>query len=167
MRKQLKGSNIDIININRTLYGYGDPDALNLTADQIFEIWEKALPKLSKKRGKIIITSTPIGINDCDFKNLWDNNNFKIFKMCKEQINHPDHYNQYPVEVITMMERIFGVDAVYHFCLLSAFKYRMRVGKKSLSIAEIQQDIDKEKWYLEMAEVLRKPKNQIRHGKSD
>ena len=27
----------------------------------------------------------------------------------KEQVNHPDHYNDYDIEVIEMMERIFGM----------------------------------------------------------
>ena len=27
----------------------------------------------------------------------------------KEQVNHPEHYNQYDIEVIDMMERIFGI----------------------------------------------------------
>ena len=84
-----------------------------------------------------------------------------------EQVNHPDHYNQYPVEVIDMMQKIFGIEAVYHFCLLSAFKYRMRVGNKSYNLTDVQRDIDKEKWYLDMAEVLRKPENQIKDGKTN
>ena len=82
--------------------------------------------------------------------------------MVKEQVDHPDHYNQYPVEVIDMMEKVFGIDAVYHFCLLNAFKYRMRMGNKikcgiNLWLKNIQEDLDKEKWYLKMAAVYKRP----------
>ena len=73
--------------------------------------------------------------------------------MSDEQVNHPDHYNQYPVEVIEMMVKIFGVEAVYHFCLLNAFKYRMRMGMKINTTA--LKDLQKEKWYLDMAEVYK------------
>ena len=72
--------------------------------------------------------------------------------MTKEQVNHPDHYNQYPVEVIDMMLKVFGINAVYHFCLLSAFKYRLRMGIKTPTIEDLKNDIKKEKWYLKKAE---------------
>jgi len=75
--------------------------------------------------------------------------------MTKEQVNHPDHYNQYPVEVIDMMLKIFGREAVYHFSLLSAFKYRMRMGLKDN--VDLQTDISKEAWYLKMAKVYEQP----------
>ena len=66
------------------------------------------------------------------------------------EINHPKHYNQYPVEVIDMMIRIFGEEQTRTFCLLNAFKYRMRVGHKD----DIQDDLAKEKWYLDKAHEL-------------
>lgn len=64
----------------------------------------------------------------------------------KEQVNHPDHYNDYDVEVIEMMERIFGHEAVINFCRLNAFKYRMRAGHKDGN--SLEQDLKKERWYL-------------------
>lgn len=67
------------------------------------------------------------------------------------EINHPKHYNQYPVEVIDMMVNIWGKEATRTFCLLNAFKYRMRIGHKD----DIQADLAKEKWYLNKAEELR------------
>lgn len=67
------------------------------------------------------------------------------------EINHPKHYNQYPVEVIDMMINIWGKEATRTFCLLNAFKYRMRVGHKD----DIQADLAKEQWYLDKAEELR------------
>jgi len=54
-----------------------------------------------------------------------------------------------------MMLKVFGIDAVYHFCLLNAFKYRMRIGLKSSTSASY--DLAKEKWYLKMAAVYKKP----------
>ena len=67
-----------------------------------------------------------------------------------EQVNHPAHYNDYPVEVIDMMIKIFGIQATYNFCLLNAFKYRMRAGHKD----NIEQDLAKEQWYLNKAKAL-------------
>lgn len=66
------------------------------------------------------------------------------------EINHPKHYNQYPVEVIDMMIRIWGEEATRTFCILNAFKYRMRVGHKD----DAQSDLAKEKWYLDKAKEL-------------
>jgi len=75
----------------------------------------------------------------------------------KEQVNHPEHYNQYPVEAIEIMLKVFGMEAVYNFCLLNAFKYRMRLGIKSQDLVNLQNDLDKEAWYLKMAAVYKRP----------
>ena len=69
-----------------------------------------------------------------------------------EQVNHPAHYNQYPIEIIDMMIVVFGKEATFHFCLLNAFKYRMRAGNKQ----NLQEDLDKEAWYLDKAKELDK-----------
>lgn len=63
-----------------------------------------------------------------------------------EHVNHPNHYNNYDVEVIEMMERIWGTKATILWCEMTAFKYRMRMGTKPNN--SIEQDLDKEKWYL-------------------
>lgn len=65
-------------------------------------------------------------------------------------VEHPSHYNQYPIEVIDMMERIFGTEATEVWCVMTAFKYRMRLGHKD----DVQQDMDKEAWYLRKAAEL-------------
>lgn len=67
-----------------------------------------------------------------------------------EKINHPSHYNNYPVEVIDMMISIWGKENVRNYCILNAFKYRMRAGKKD----DIDQDLAKENWYLNKANEL-------------
>jgi hypothetical protein len=61
-----------------------------------------------------------------------------------EKVNHPPHYNTYPVETIDMMISIFGRDKVRDFCLINAFKYRMRIGMKG----DASEDLAKENWYL-------------------
>ena len=67
-----------------------------------------------------------------------------------EMVNHPSHYNQYPKETIDMMVDIFGKDAVRLWCVMTAFKYRMRMGLKD----DIEQDFNKEQWYLNKAREL-------------
>ena len=61
----------------------------------------------------------------------------------KEQVNHPNHYNQGQFECIAVMESIYGIEATMNFCLLCAFKYTWRTNDK-----DGIQDIDKAIWYL-------------------
>lgn len=70
-----------------------------------------------------------------------------------EYVNHPSHYNNYSVEVIEMMLRIYGPQKAYDFCEMNAFKYRMRMGTKLGS--DISQDLNKEKWYLKKAKEIK------------
>ena len=48
----------------------------------------------------------------------------------KEQVNHPNHYNQGQYECIAVMESIYGIEATMNFCLLCAFKYTWRTNDK-------------------------------------
>lgn len=59
-------------------------------------------------------------------------------------VNHPNHYNDFDVEVIDMMERIWGKQEVAAFCKLNAFKYRMRAGLKNDAL----EDLKKANWYI-------------------
>lgn len=70
-----------------------------------------------------------------------------------EMVNHPKHYNNYDIETIDMMIKIWGIKATIIFCELNAFKYRMRMGTKPNQ--SIKQDIKKEKWYLKKADELK------------
>lgn len=70
--------------------------------------------------------------------------------MPKDKIN-PSHYKQYPIEVIDMMVSIWGIRATIDYCILTAFKYRMRLGHKD----DMKQELEKEKWYLDKAEELK------------
>jgi hypothetical protein len=65
---------------------------------------------------------------------------------------NPSHYRNYSVEVIDMMSAIYGLEATAKFCEMNAFKYRMRAGTKPENTVE--QDLEKEKWYLEKARKL-------------
>ena len=66
-----------------------------------------------------------------------------------EMVNHPSHYNKYDIEVIDMMEKIWGKEACRLWCIMTAFKYRMRLGEKPEN--PIEQDLEKERWYLNKA----------------
>ena len=77
--------------------------------------------------------------------------NLKEKKSMDANVNHPKHYNEYPIEVIEMMMAIWGRDKVKDFCILNAFKYRMRMGLKG----NPEEDRLKEKWYLNKAEELK------------
>ena len=63
-----------------------------------------------------------------------------------DNVNHPKHYTNYPIEVIDMMIAIFGKEEVAKYCLINAYKYRMRLGLKNPD--HFQEDFDKEQWYL-------------------
>lgn len=70
-----------------------------------------------------------------------------------EMVNHPQHYNEYDIEVIEMMKRIWGVEATILFCQMNAYKYRQRMGLKPGQ--PIDQDLAKERWYLNKAKELK------------
>jgi hypothetical protein len=70
-----------------------------------------------------------------------------------EMVNHPSHYNNYEKEVIDMIEAIWGTYLASVWCEITAFKYRMRMGTKPGN--SIEQDINKEGWYLNKAAELK------------
>lgn len=59
----------------------------------------------------------------------------------KEVVNHPSHY-QGKNECIDVMIAMFGVEAVKHFCMCNAYKYRFRSNAKNG-----EEDIRKAEWY--------------------
>ena len=93
-------------------------------------------------------------VNPCNMEeiNNMKNNNIECNKHY-EEVNHPDHYNVYDVEVVEMMERIFGIEETMSWCKLNAFKYRMRAGEKPTSTVE--KDLKKEKWCLNKYKELK------------
>lgn len=84
--------------------------------------------------------------------------------MENKNVNHPSHYNQYPIETIEMMERIFGREKTRDWCIMTAFKYRMRLGHKD----NYEQDFAKEQWYLnKAAELSSMPLNSAKINEED
>lgn len=78
-----------------------------------------------------------------------DMSNIQLCVPPKEQVNHPNHYNQGQYECIAVMESIYGIEATMNFCLLCAFKYTWRTNDK-----DGIQDIDKAIWYLQKYKEL-------------
>ena len=59
-------------------------------------------------------------------------------------VNHPDHYcREGAMECIDEMITLFGKEAVKHFCLCNAWKYRYRSNQKNG-----EEDIKKSDWYI-------------------
>ena len=71
--------------------------------------------------------------------------NFENLKKVEaDMVNRPPHYNRDgAMECIEEMELIFGREAVKHFCLCNAWKYRYRAADKNG-----EEDIKKSDWYL-------------------
>ena len=60
------------------------------------------------------------------------------------------YYNRYPYETIEMMCDVFGDEDTATFCLVNAYKYRMRMGLKDC----MKEDLKKEQWYLDKYKEL-------------
>lgn len=74
-----------------------------------------------------------------------------------EMVNHPSHYNRYSIEAVEMARRIWGDEALIKAAEITAFFYRMRMGLKPEN--SVQQEIDKENFWLNYAKKLRDQKN--------
>ena len=42
--------------------------------------------------------------------------------MEEEKVDHPKHYNQYPIEVIDMMVSIWGKEKAIDFCIMNGWR---------------------------------------------
>ena len=69
---------------------------------------------------------------------------------------NPSHYQNFSVEVIDMMVRIWGKESTALHCEMCAFKYKMRSGDKPEQ--PIERDLEKAKWYINKAKELRNEK---------
>ena len=67
---------------------------------------------------------------------------------------NPSHYKQYPWESIDQIIAMLGKKGAWSFCIGNAMKYRARLGLKPDN--PIEQDLAKEKWYLDKARELKK-----------
>ena len=71
--------------------------------------------------------------------------------MDKENVNHPEHYNQNGIECFDVISAFFGKEALEDFCLGNALKYLMRCQHKGKYI----EDLKKAKFYIEKILALR------------
>ena len=61
----------------------------------------------------------------------------------EDVVNHPSHYTHGGMECIDEMILIFGKEAVMHFCVCNAWKYRKRAMYKNG-----EEDMKKSDWYM-------------------
>jgi Zn-finger nucleic acid-binding protein len=66
-----------------------------------------------------------------------------------DPVNHPDHYQQYPIEVIDMIRSVLGPEGFKSYCLGNEIKYRMRAGFKG----DQAEDIGKAIKYAEFRRI--------------
>lgn len=67
---------------------------------------------------------------------------------------NPSHYKVGGKEVYEMMIDVWGKEKYIAYCEMNAFKYRMRLGHKPDQ--PIERDLNKARWYEEMAYKLKK-----------
>lgn len=80
-------------------------------------------------------------LNDENTDVIQRNYNILFVDNESDTVNHPQHY-QGKNECIDVMLAMFGFDAVKHFCMCNAYKYRFRADKKNGA-----EDIAKAEWY--------------------
>ena len=86
-----------------------------------------------------------------------DGNTHPNYTPIKDPTN-PDHYkSETSLECIEAMEMIFGVQAVYDFCICNAWKYIWRWRNKNGA-----EDLDKATWYIDRA-VMYFPGDDLEH----
>lgn len=69
-----------------------------------------------------------------------------------DPVNHPSHYTQNKFESIDEMMIVFGPEAVYHFCICNAWKYKNRAPFKG----NFEEDMKKADWYLTKAKEIKR-----------
>lgn len=68
-----------------------------------------------------------------------------------DPVNHPSYYTQNKFESIDEMMIAFGPEAVYHFCICNAWKYKNRAPYKG----NFEEDMKKADWYLTKAKEIK------------
>ena len=77
-----------------------------------------------------------------DLVNIYYDNSSELNKFyAGNNVNHPKHH-QGENECIDVMVAMFGKEAVKHFCMCNAYKYRFRADKKNG-----EEDRLKAEWY--------------------
>lgn len=71
-------------------------------------------------------------------------------EVVNDMVNHPSHYcREGGMECIDEMIILFGKEAVKHFCLCNAWKYRYRAADKNG-----EEDLKKSDWYIKTYKEL-------------
>lgn len=68
-------------------------------------------------------------------------------KLTHDKNGNSSHYKQGRIDVMVMLERVYGTEAAMLFCEMNAFKYRLRLGHKNQDAS----DLIKIKWYEKAA----------------
>lgn len=88
---------------------------------------------------------------ECERKAIAMNKNELSKQDTKDLVNHPSHYTQNKFESIDEMMIVFGPEAVYHFCICNAWKYKNRASFKG----NFELDMKKADWYLTKAKEIK------------
>ena len=74
-KSKLTGKPLNIFDLNLAIYGKMDPDAIDISPEEMKKLWPAAIPTIrsSKPIGKIIITSTSGSKSSSYFKQLFEN----------------------------------------------------------------------------------------------
>lgn len=158
---ELKGKDCEKDLMCPSTYGYEDKHKSAKLCNNYTckDCWNRELPEdydvYEDCRGVCIYTNKGIDEYPCtDCKHhIGKNEHFTISKpeeepffnfespLIKDNVNHPNHY-QGANECIDVMLAMFGVEAVKHFCMCNAYKYRFRSTLKNG-----EEDIKKAEWY--------------------
>jgi len=106
---------------------------------------EEMINKMDEECNKNDCNSCNLSGEKCDFDKQFESINRLYNKMFgtenKDNVNHPSHY-QGANECIDVIRAMFGDNAVRHFCMCNAYKYRFRSYGKNK-----EEDIKKAEWY--------------------
>ena len=133
-----------------SVYKLIDDDIL-LFISNFYIIHNKKYKWLTNNNFLYFIKNYHCNIDSKQNKNMTTDNNTN--EQNYDFVNHPQHYNQWSMEVIDMMQKIYGLENTAIFCEMNAFKYAMRMGFKPTD--NIQQDINKRNWYLNKANEIK------------
>lgn len=75
-----------------------------------------------------------------------------------DMVNHPQHYTQAEKETIDEMVILFGYEATINFCVLNAYKYKVRAPFKG----KMEEDLKKADWYINEASALKQEQEMLK-----
>ena len=139
-------------------YRSTDDQKLFLTKDcKVFKMKE-ASKKVSEFKESLILSEPKIIIDEnrsLDEEKVWTHT-ISSKDLVKNEYDHVSapHYRKSPIEAIEIFENLYGTEKTALWCEITALKYRLRLGHKPTS--PIEDDLKKEKWYLEKREELLK-----------